>query len=127
MGFDDGMYDLIKEPLRFLQVRIPVRMDDGTVKTFTGYRAQHNDAVGPTKGGVRFHPEVDEEEVKALSMWMTLKCGIVNLPYGGGKGGIVCDPRQMVFMKLNVYLVDMYVQFLNSLVLQKIFRTRRIY
>ena len=95
LGFDDGMYDLIKEPLRFLQVRIPVRMDDGTVKTFTGYRAQHNDAVGPTKGGVRFHPEVDEEEVKALSMWMTLKCGIVNLPYGGGKGGIVCDPRQM--------------------------------
>ncbi|MCH9548502.1 Glu/Leu/Phe/Val dehydrogenase [Staphylococcus epidermidis] len=95
LGFDDGMYDLIKEPIRFLQVRIPVRMDDGTVKTFTGYRAQHNDAVGPTKGGVRFHPEVDEEEVKALSMWMTLKCGIVNLPYGGGKGGIVCDPRQM--------------------------------
>ena len=90
LGFDDGMYDLIKEPIRFLQVRIPVRMDDGTVKTFTGYRAQHNDAVGPTKGGVRFHPEVDEEEVKALSMWMTLKCGIVNLPYGGGKGGIVC-------------------------------------
>ena len=95
LGFDDGMYDLIKEPLRFLQVRIPVRMDDGTVKTFTGYRAQHNDAVGPTKGGVRFHPEVDEEEVKALSIWMTLKCGIVNLPYGGGKGGTVCDPRQM--------------------------------
>ena len=59
------MYDLIKEPLRFLQVRIPVRMDDGTVKTFTGYRAQHNDAVGPTKGGVRFHPEVDEE-VKSI-------------------------------------------------------------
>ena len=85
LGFDDGMYDLIKEPLRFLQVRIPVPMDDGTVKTFTVYRAQHNDAVGPTKGGVRFHPEVDEEEVKALSMWMTLKCGIVNLPYGGGK------------------------------------------
>ena len=93
--YEDAIYDLIKEPLRFLQVRIPVRMDDGTVKTFTGYRAQHNDAVGPTKGGVRFHPEVDEEEVKALSMWMTLKCGIVNLPYGGGKGGIVCDPRQM--------------------------------
>ena len=66
MGFDDGMYDLIKEPLRFLQVRIPVRMDDGTVKTFTGYRAQHNDAVGPTKGGVRFHPDVDEEEVKSF-------------------------------------------------------------
>lgn len=95
LGFDEGMYDLVKEPLRLLTVRIPVKMDDGTVKTFTGYRAQHNDAVGPTKGGVRFHPDVDEDEVKALSMWMTLKCGIVDLPYGGGKGGIVCDPRQM--------------------------------
>ncbi len=78
-----------------LQVRIPVRMDDGTVTVFTGYRAQHNDAVGPTKGGVRFHPNVTEEEVKALSMWMTLKAGIVDLPYGGGKGGVICDPRQM--------------------------------
>ncbi|RTX88082.1 Glu/Leu/Phe/Val family dehydrogenase [Mammaliicoccus vitulinus] len=95
LGFDEGMYDLIKEPMRLLTVRIPVRMDDGTVKTFTGYRAQHNDAVGPTKGGVRFYPDVDVEEVTALSMWMTLKCGIVDLPYGGGKGGIVCDPRQM--------------------------------
>ncbi|HAU33922.1 MAG TPA: glutamate dehydrogenase, partial [Lysinibacillus sp.] len=81
--------------LRMLQVRIPVKMDDGTTKVFTGYRAQHNDAVGPTKGGVRFHPQVSEEEVKALSMWMTLKCGIVDLPYGGGKGGVICDPRQM--------------------------------
>lgn len=95
LGFDEGMYDLIKEPMRLLTVRIPVRMDDGSVKTFTGYRAQHNDAVGPTKGGVRFHPDVDVDEVTALSMWMTLKCGIVDLPYGGGKGGIVCDPRQM--------------------------------
>ncbi|OQP19310.1 Glu/Leu/Phe/Val family dehydrogenase, partial [Geobacillus zalihae] len=81
--------------LRVLTVRIPVRMDDGTVKVFTGYRAQHSDAVGPTKGGIRFHPDVTEEEVKALSMWMTIKAGIVGLPYGGGKGGIVCDPRNM--------------------------------
>jgi glutamate dehydrogenase len=95
LGFDEGMYELIKEPLRILKVRIPVRMDDGSVKVFTGYRAQHNDAVGPTKGGVRFHPDVNEEEVIALSMWMTLKAGIVDLPYGGGKGGIVCDPREM--------------------------------
>ena len=64
-------------------------------KIFTGYRSQHNDAVGPTKGGIRFHPEVNEDEVKALSMWMSLKCGIVDLPYGGGKGGIICDPRNM--------------------------------
>lgn len=95
LGFDQGMYELIKEPMRMLKVRIPVRMDDGSVKVFTGYRAQHNDAVGPTKGGVRFHPDVTEDDVVALSMWMTLKAGIVNLPYGGGKGGIVCDPREM--------------------------------
>ncbi len=95
LGYDEAMYELLKEPLRMLQVRIPVKMDDGTTKVFTGYRAQHNDAVGPTKGGVRFHPQVTEEEVKALSMWMTLKCGIVDLPYGGGKGGVICDPRQM--------------------------------
>ncbi|KGR91695.1 glutamate dehydrogenase [Ureibacillus massiliensis 4400831 = CIP 108448 = CCUG 49529] len=95
LGYDEAMYELLKEPLRMLHVRIPVKMDDGTTKVFTAYRAQHNDAVGPTKGGVRFHPMVNEDEVKALSMWMTLKCGIVDLPYGGGKGGIICDPRQM--------------------------------
>ncbi len=95
LGYDEAMYELLKEPLRMLHVRIPVKMDDGTTKVFTAYRAQHNDAVGPTKGGVRFHPGVHEDEVKALSMWMTLKCGIVDLPYGGGKGGIICDPRTM--------------------------------
>lgn len=95
LGYDESMYELLKEPLRMLHVRIPVKMDDGTTKLFTGFRSQHNDAVGPTKGGVRFHPGVTEEEVKALSMWMTLKCGIVDLPYGGGKGGVICDPRQM--------------------------------
>ncbi|XXM70539.1 Glu/Leu/Phe/Val family dehydrogenase [Lysinibacillus sphaericus] len=100
LGYSEEMYELLKEPIRMLTVRIPVRMDDGSIKVFTGYRAQHNDAVGPTKGGVRFHPEVDEEEVKALSMWMSLKCGIVDLPYGGGKGGIVCDPRTMSFTEL---------------------------
>ncbi|SEM89216.1 Glu/Leu/Phe/Val dehydrogenase [Paenibacillus sp. OV219] len=94
-GFDSAYYELLKEPLRLLTVRIPVKMDDGKVKVFTGYRAQHNDAVGPTKGGVRFHPDVTVEEVKALSMWMSIKCGLTNLPYGGGKGGIQCDPRTM--------------------------------
>lgn len=95
LGYDEGMFELLKEPLRMLEVRIPIKMDDGKVKVFTGFRAQHNDAVGPTKGGVRFHPEVSEDEMKALSMWMTLKCGIVDLPYGGAKGGIICDPRKM--------------------------------
>src|SRR5699024_447977 len=100
LGYPDEVYELLKEPLRMLTVRIPVRMDDGSVKVFTGYRAQHNDAVGPTKGGVRFHPNVTELEVKALSTWMSLKAGIVDLPDGGGKGGIICDPREMSFKEL---------------------------
>lgn len=100
LGYPEEVYELLKEPLRLLTVKIPVRMDDGAVRIFTGYRAQHNDAVGPTKGGIRFHPNVTEREVKALSIWMSLKCGIVDLPYGGGKGGIVCDPRNMSFREL---------------------------
>ena len=100
LGYPEEVYELLKEPLRLLTVKIPVKMDDGKVKVFTGYRAQHNDAVGPTKGGIRFHPNVTEREVKALSIWMSLKCGIVDLPYGGGKGGIVCDPRTMSFGEL---------------------------
>ncbi len=95
LGYSDTVYELLKEPMRVLTVRIPVRMDDGTTKVFTGYRAQHNDAKGPTKGGIRFHPNVSLDEVKALSIWMSMKCGIFNLPYGGAKGGIICDPRQM--------------------------------
>jgi glutamate dehydrogenase len=100
LGFQDDMFELLKEPLRLLKVRFPVRMDDGSVKIFTGYRSQHNDSVGPTKGGVRFHPEVDENEVNALSIWMSLKCGITDLPFGGGKGGINCDPRGMSLREL---------------------------
>ncbi|MDY0396543.1 Glu/Leu/Phe/Val dehydrogenase [Virgibacillus halophilus] len=100
LGYPDEVFELLKDPIRMMTVRIPVRMDDGTMKMFTGYRAQHNDAVGPTKGGVRFHPDVTEDEVKALSIWMSLKAGIVDLPYGGGKGGIICDPREMSFREL---------------------------
>ncbi|MGM0879273.1 MAG: Glu/Leu/Phe/Val family dehydrogenase, partial [Bacillota bacterium] len=100
LGYSNDVFNLLKEPIRMLTVRIPVKMDDGSVNVFTGFRSQHNDAVGPTKGGVRFHPEVNEDEVKALSIWMSLKCGIANLPYGGGKGGIICDPRNMSFGEL---------------------------
>lgn len=100
LGYPSEVFELMKEPIRLLTVRIPIRMDDGSTQIFTGYRAQHNDAVGPTKGGVRFHPNVTEKEVKALSIWMSLKAGIVDLPYGGGKGGIICDPRQMSFREL---------------------------
>ncbi|MEI3610810.1 Glu/Leu/Phe/Val family dehydrogenase [Pseudogracilibacillus sp. SO30301A] len=100
LGYPNEVYELLKDSLRMLKVRIPVRMDDGSVKVFTGFRAQHNDAVGPTKGGVRFHPDVTETEVNALAIWMSLKAGIVDLPYGGGKGGIICDPREMSFREL---------------------------
>src|SRR3954451_1420983 len=97
MGYNQEMYELLKEPLRMSDVRIPVRMDDGSTKIFNGFRAQHNDAVGPTMGGVRYHPQVTANEVKALSMWMSLKCGIADLPFGGGKGAILCNPRTMSF------------------------------
>lgn len=100
LGFQPDMFHLLEEPLRSMTVRIPIRMDDGSTKVFTGFRAQHNDAVGPTMGGVRFHPRVSEQEVKALSMWMSLKCGIADLPYGGGKGGVICNPRTMSFGEL---------------------------
>jgi glutamate dehydrogenase len=100
LGLTSGVYELLKEPLRFMDVRIPIRMDDGSMKVFTGYRAQHNDAIGPTMGGVRFHPQVNVDEVKALSMWMSLKCGIADLPFGGGKGGIICNPQAMSFGEL---------------------------
>ncbi|WML43900.1 Glu/Leu/Phe/Val dehydrogenase [Neobacillus sp. PS3-40] len=115
LGYKEEMFELLKEPLRFFSVRIPVKMDDGSVKIFTGYRSQHNDAVGPTKGGVRFHPEVDEAEVKALSIWMSLKCGITNLPFGGGKGGIICDPRQMSLNELEA-LSRGYVRAISQIV-----------
>lgn len=88
LGLSEDVFELLKEPQRVLEVSIPVKMDDGSIKVFKGYRSQHNDAVGPYKGGIRLHPSVDLDEVKALSIWMTFKCGIVGIPYGGGKGGI---------------------------------------
>src|SRR5690625_1475897 len=100
LGYPEEVYDLLKDSLRMIKVRIPVKMDDGSVKVFTGFRAQHNDAVGPTKGGVRFHPDVTEDEVNALAIWMSLRAGIVDLPLGGGKGGIICDTREMSFREL---------------------------
>jgi glutamate dehydrogenase len=115
LGFSTEMYELLKEPLRLLTVRIPIRMDNGKIRIFTGYRSQHNDSIGPTKGGIRFHPDVNEDEVKALSIWMSLKCGIVNLPFGGGKGGIICDPREMSFNELEK-LSRGYVRAISQLV-----------
>lgn len=95
LGLEASVYEILKQPLRFFEVAIPVTMDDGAVKVFTGYRSQHNDAIGPTKGGLRFHPDVYADEVRALSMWMTFKCAVLGLPYGGGKGAIKCSPKEM--------------------------------
>ena len=93
LNADPAVYEVLKNPQRALEVSFPVKLDNGTVKTFTGYRSQHNNAVGPYKGGVRFHPNVNLDEVKALSIWMTIKCCVAGIPYGGGKGGITLDPR----------------------------------
>ena len=91
LNLGDDVYELLKEPKRMIEISIPVRMDDGKLKVFKGYRALHNDAIGPGKGGIRFHPGVNPDEVKALSIWMTFKCGVMGVPYGGGKGGITVD------------------------------------
>lgn len=92
LNLGEDVYELLKEPKRMIEVSIPVRMDNGKMKIFKGYRALHNDAIGPGKGGVRLHPGVNPDEVKALSVWMTFKCGVMGVPYGGGKGGITVDP-----------------------------------
>ncbi|HQD41947.1 MAG TPA: Glu/Leu/Phe/Val dehydrogenase [Bacillota bacterium] len=95
LGAEPAVYEILKQPMKVMEVSIPVKMDNGEVKTFIGYRSQHNDAIGPAKGGIRYHQDVTMDEVKALSMWMTFKCGVTGLPYGGGKGGIVVDPTQL--------------------------------
>ena len=95
LGYTEDEYIALKYPERELVVSIPIEMDDGRVKVFTGYRVQHSSSRGPCKGGVRFHPNVDLNEVKALSAWMTWKCSLVNIPYGGAKGGICCDPTKL--------------------------------
>ncbi|WP_099203077.1 Glu/Leu/Phe/Val family dehydrogenase [Miniphocaeibacter massiliensis] len=95
LGLDKAVYEILKEPERVIEVNIPVKMDDGSLRVFKGFRSTHSTAVGPGKGGVRFHPNVTADEVKALSMWMTFKCGVTGIPYGGGKGGIVVDPTEL--------------------------------
>jgi len=91
----DGAWQILRRPERTLEVSAPVTLDDGRVQVFTGYRVQYNSARGPCKGGIRFHPGVTPDEVKALAGWMTCKCAVVNVPYGGGKGGIACDPAAL--------------------------------
>ena len=95
LDLENSIIDILSKPKRELQVSFPVKMDDGRVKVFIGYRVQHNDARGPFKGGIRYHPLVDINEVRALAMWMTWKTAVLNIPYGGAKGGVACNPKEM--------------------------------
>ena len=95
LALDGGARGLLRDPLREYHFSIPVRMDDGSVKVFRGFRCQHNDSRGPCKGGIRFHPQETIDTVRALSMWMTWKCAVVDIPLGGGKGGVICDPHDL--------------------------------
>jgi glutamate dehydrogenase (NAD(P)+) len=93
LGLDDGLHELLATPRRSMQVAVPLRRDDGTMQVLAGYRVQHNLSRGPAKGGIRFHPATDMNEVRALAMWMTWKCALIGIPYGGAKGGVAVDPR----------------------------------
>ena len=93
LGLDAATCDFLRQPMREYHFTIPVKMDDGTTKVFKGFRVQHNDARGPAKGGIRFHPNETIDTIRALSLWMTWKCSVVDIPLGGAKGGIICDPR----------------------------------
>src|ERR1700687_3875477 len=95
LKLDPGLRQILRTPKRVLEVSVPVKMDNGQTKVFTGFRVQHNVSRGPAKGGLRYHPNVTLDEVKALAAWMTWKTATVNLPYGGAKGGIICDPKHM--------------------------------
>jgi glutamate dehydrogenase (NAD(P)+) len=95
LNLEEGIIRILKNPKRELTVNFPVKMDNGELKVFTGYRVQHNDARGPFKGGIRYHWNVSLDEVRALAMWMTWKCAVVNIPYGGAKGGVICNPKEM--------------------------------
>jgi glutamate dehydrogenase (NAD(P)+) len=95
LGLDEGVREVLRRPDRELTVAIPVVMDSGKLQVFTGYRVQHNFTRGPCKGGIRYAPDVNLDEVRALAAWMTWKCAVVDIPFGGAKGGVICDPRQL--------------------------------
>jgi len=95
LGLDKGLHEILRWPKKVMEVNFPVRMDDGTIRVFHGFRSQHNNAIGPYKGGIRFHQDVTREEVLALSTWMSIKCSVTGIPYGGGKGGVIVDPRKL--------------------------------
>ncbi len=100
LKLDPGLREVLRSPRRALTLSLPIRMDDGTLKVFQGFRVQHNNSRGPCKGGIRYHPNVSFDEVQALASWMTWKCATVNIPFGGAKGGIICDPKRLSKLEL---------------------------
>ena len=119
LNTDPAVYEILKNPMRVLEVSFPVKLDDGSIKTFTGYRSQHNNAIGPFKGGIRFHQDVTRDEVKALSTWMTFKCSVAGIPYGGGKGGITLNPREYSISELE-RISRAYAKAISPLIGEKI-------
>lgn len=115
MGLDKDIITILSHPKRVLQVSMPVRMDSGEIKVFEGFRVQHNDLAGPFKGGIRYHEQVDMEEVKALAAWMTMKCSVVGIPLGGGKGGIIVNPKQLSKRELE-QLTRRYIDRIQALI-----------
>lgn len=119
LQLDPAVYELLREPKRVIEISIPVKMDDGTLKIFKGFRSVYNDAAGPAKGGIRFHIDVNRNEIMALSAWMAIKCSVVNIPFGGGKGGITVDPTTLSNNELE-RLSRGYIQGLYSYLGEKI-------
>lgn len=118
LSIESEVIERLKHPKAAMEVSIPVRMDDGTLKVFKGYRVRYNDSRGPTKGGIRFHPDVTLDEVKALAFWMTIKCAVVGIPLGGGKGGVIVDPKQLSRMeieRLSRGYVEQFADFIGPL------------
>src|SRR3989440_916219 len=115
LNLDPGLHQVLQHPQRELTVHFPVKMDNGSTHVFTGYRVQHNLARGAAKGGIRYSPRTDIDEVRALAMWMTWKCAIVNIPFGGAKGGVLCDPKTLSLHELE-RLTRRYANEISSLI-----------
>jgi len=111
LKLDQGLRQILRAPKRVLEVSVPTKLDNGQIKVFTGFRVQHNVARGPAKGGIRYHPAVTLDEVKALAMWMTWKTATVNIPYGGGKGGVICDSSATAAQKMAAETADSCLSF----------------
>src|SRR5215469_3108565 len=115
LGLKRGVRELLAHPKRELTVNFPVKLEDGSVRVFTGYRVHHTTVPGPTKGGIRYHPDVTLNEVRALAMWMTWKCAVVGLPYGGAKGGVICNPKELSLQELE-HLTRRYATEISMLI-----------